>query len=53
MDASQRGYMNITLTPQAATNQWVFMETVATKSLATAPGKTMRVQKGRNVLDPA
>lgn len=53
MDASQRGYMNITLTPQAATSQWVFMETVATKSLATAPGKTMRVQKGRNVLDTA
>lgn len=52
MDASHRGYMHITLTPQTASNEWVLLDTVATKSLATAPGKKMTVQKGRNVLDP-
>lgn len=51
MDASHRGYMNITLTPQAAINEWVLLDTVATKSMATAPGRKMTVQKGRNVLD--
>lgn len=51
MDASNRGYMKITLTPQVASNEWVFMETVASKSLATKASHRMSVHKGRNVLD--
>lgn len=51
MDASNRGYMHISLTPQSATGEWIFMETVASKSLATKKGRKMTVRKGRNVLD--
>lgn len=53
MDASNRGYMLLSLTPQAATNEWVFMETVKTKSLATKPGKKMLVRPGKKILESA
>jgi alkaline phosphatase D len=51
MDASNRGYMVTSLTPQAATNEWVFMDTVKTRSLATKPSHRMKVRPGRNVLE--
>jgi alkaline phosphatase D len=51
MDTSNRGYMMLSLTPKSATNEWVFMETVKAKSLATKPGHSMRVRAGRNVLE--
>jgi alkaline phosphatase D len=53
MDASNRGYMVLSLTPQAATNEWVFMETVRTKSLATKPSHRMKVRPGRKILEAA
>ncbi len=51
MDSSNRGYMKITLTPQVASNEWVFMDTVASKSLGTKPSHKMSVRKGTNLLD--
>ncbi len=53
MDSSNRGYMMLTLTPQAATNEWVFMETIKTKSLATKPSHKMKVRPGRKILEAA
>ncbi len=51
MDTSNRGYMMLLLTPKSATNEWVFMESVKVKTLATKASHIMRVQAGRNVLD--
>ncbi|MFC4292527.1 alkaline phosphatase D family protein [Sphingorhabdus arenilitoris] len=51
MDSSNRGYMMLSLTPQDATNEWVFMQTVRTKSLAVKAGHKMRVRAGYNRLD--
>jgi alkaline phosphatase D len=53
MDASNRGYMHLSLTPEAATNEWVFMQTVKAKSLATKKGHKMKVLSGRKVLEAA
>lgn len=50
-DTSRRGYMSLTLTPEAATNEWVFMQTIATRSLATQAGHRMRVRPGRARLE--
>ena len=51
MDSSNRGYMVTSLTPQAATNEWVFMESVKTRTLATKPSHKMKVRPGRKVLE--
>ncbi len=53
VDTSNRGYMHLSLTPQAATNEWVFMQTVKDLSLATKTGHKMKVRPGRNVLETA
>jgi alkaline phosphatase D len=52
-DTSNRGYMYLSLTPEAATNEWVFMDTVKTLSSATKPGHRMKVRPGRKVLEAA
>ncbi len=52
-DTSNRGYMHLSLTPAAATNEWVFMDTVGTRSLAVKPSHRMKVQPGRRVLESA
>jgi alkaline phosphatase D len=52
-DTSNRGYMHLALTPQAATNEWVFMQTVKDISLATKTGHKMKVRPGRKVLEQA
>jgi alkaline phosphatase D len=52
-DTSNRGYMLLSLTPQAATNQWVFMDTVLDLSLKTKPGHAIKVRPGRRVLEAA
>jgi alkaline phosphatase D len=52
-DTSNRGYMHLSLTPQAATNEWVFMDTVKTVSMGTKKSHKMRVRPGRNVLENA
>jgi alkaline phosphatase D len=51
MDPGNRGYMYLKLTPKAAINEWVFMDTVATRSLTTKKGHTMQVRPGRKVLE--
>ncbi len=53
VDTSNRGYMHVTLTPQAATSEWVFMETVRDVSRATKPAHRMRVRPGRRTLEAA
>jgi alkaline phosphatase D len=53
VDTSNRGYMHLSLTPQAATNEWVFMQTVKDVSLATKTGHKMKVRPGRNILEQA
>jgi len=53
VDTSNRGYMHLSLTPQAATNEWVFMQTVKDVSLATKTGHKMKVRPGRKVLEQA
>jgi alkaline phosphatase D len=45
-DTSNRGYMAVQLMPDKVTGEWVFMDTILTRSLATRPGKTMTVQRG-------
>ena len=45
-DTSRRGYMALTLTPNSATNEWVFMQTIAERTLATQAPKRMRVKAG-------
>jgi alkaline phosphatase D len=53
VDTSNRGYMHLSLTPQAATNEWVFMQSVKDLSMATKPGHRMKVRAGRKVLESA
>jgi alkaline phosphatase D len=53
VDTSNRGYMHLSLTPQAATNEWVFMQTVKDVSLATKTGHKMKVRPGRKILEQA
>ena len=49
-DLSQRGYLTVTLTPDAARSDWVFMDTVREKTLATAPGQAATVTRGSNAM---
>jgi alkaline phosphatase D len=51
VDTSNRGYMHLSLTPQAATNEWVFMETVLDVSRATKASHRMRVRPGRRIVE--
>lgn len=51
VDTSNRGYMHLSLTPQSATNEWVFMDTVRDVSVATKASQKMRVRPGRRVLE--
>jgi alkaline phosphatase D len=53
VDTSNRGYMHLSLTPKAATNEWVFMDTVRDVSLKTKPSQRMTVRPGRKILEPA
>lgn len=52
-DTSHRGYMRLALTDGAATNEWIFMQTVRARSTATLPGNRMRVRHGRARLESA
>jgi alkaline phosphatase D len=52
-DTSNRGYMHTTVTPNAVTNEYVFMDTVKRVSLETKPSHRVSVRRGRNVLETA
>jgi len=49
-DTSRRGYMALTLTPERASNDWVFVDTILTRTTAARVGHTATVQRGRNVM---
>ena len=50
-DTSNRGYMLVSLTPNAATSEWVFMARNDEKTLATKASHRMSVSPGRNMLN--
>ena len=45
----QRGYMMIEITPQNVTGEWLFMQTVKTKTTTLAGTHRMKVERGRNI----
>lgn len=47
-DTSRRGYMVTTLAPEAATNDWIFMDTVARRSVRTTKPHRATVRHGAN-----
>jgi alkaline phosphatase D len=49
-DTSHRGYMALTLTPDRATNDWVFVDTILQRSANARAGHTATVERGRNVM---
>ncbi len=50
-DTARRGYMRLSLTPTAATNEWIFMQSIASRSLGTTPSQKMRVRTGTATLE--
>lgn len=51
MDPVNRGYMLLTLTPETASSEWVFMETLLQRSLATKSGQRMTLRRGKKQLE--
>lgn len=49
-DTSRRGYMAMTLTPDAARNDWIAVDTIKTSTLAASTLHSATVQRGRNVM---
>jgi alkaline phosphatase D len=49
-ETSRRGYMALTLTPERASNDWVFVDTVAAANPNGRTGHSMAVARGRNRL---
>jgi alkaline phosphatase D len=42
--------MALTLTPDRASNDWVFMDTILTRNPAARVGHTAMVQRGRSMM---
>ncbi|MBO9621848.1 MAG: alkaline phosphatase D family protein [Sphingomonas sp.] len=49
-DTSRRGYMALTLTPDRATNDWVFLDTIVERSTRATVGHSATVARGRNLM---
>lgn len=49
-DTSRRGYMVLTLSPEAARNDWVFVNTIRERGTAASIGHSTTVAHGRNVM---
>jgi len=49
-DTSHRGYMAVEVTPEKVTSEWVLLDTIATRSLATKPSQKMHVERGRKAI---
>lgn len=49
-DTSRRGYMALTLTPDHATNDWVFVDTIARRDPAASVGHSATVTRGANAM---
>ncbi len=50
MDASQRGYMVVTATPESCQSDWIFVSDILTPTYSSKVGKTLKVMKGANQL---
>jgi alkaline phosphatase D len=50
-DTSGRGYMTVTLTPEAATGEWLFVDTIVGRSPKISRTHRMRTRAGRKVLE--
>jgi alkaline phosphatase D len=50
-DTSNRGYMHVTLTPESATNEWVFMDSVLKRGTGARIGKRLSVKPRQNRLE--
>lgn len=48
---SRRGYMAVTLTPEAATCDWVFLQTIAGRSTKIAHSHRMQTRAGRRTVE--
>jgi alkaline phosphatase D len=49
-DTSRRGYMAMTLTPDSASNDWVMVDTIKTRSTGASIGHSASVGRGRNMM---
>lgn len=49
-DTSRRGYMALTLTPERASNDWLFVDTVLQRSPRASVGHSASVVRGRKVM---
>ncbi len=49
-DTSQRGYLTVTFTPEAATSEWTFMRTIREVSTATTGTRSAMVKRGARTL---
>lgn len=47
-DTSRRGYMAMTLTPERASNDWIMVDTIRTRTPAATIGHSTSVARGRN-----
>jgi alkaline phosphatase D len=45
-DTSRRGYLTVNFTPESARCDWVFMQTIKTRTLATSTGQAATVKRG-------
>lgn len=49
-DTSRRGYMALTLTPDSARNDWVFVDTILRRTPRASIGHSATLARGRNVI---
>ncbi|MDB5678646.1 alkaline phosphatase D family protein [Sphingomonas bacterium] len=49
-DTSRRGYMALTITPTKVSNDWLFVDSIKTRSANAVVGHTATVTRGRNVM---
>ncbi|WP_085808205.1 alkaline phosphatase [Sphingomonas sp. TZW2008] len=50
-DTSRRGYMALTVTPDRVSNDWLFVDTVRTRTPAATVGHTAVARRGRRMMD--
>jgi len=50
-DTSRRGYMALTVSAQAVTNEWIMMDTIQARSTAAQVGHRATVRPGRHAMD--
>ena len=49
-DTSRRGYMAMTITPERVTNDWLFVDSIKSRSAHATVGHSAAVSRGRNVI---